>query len=383
MSPWPEVMLGDVASIQRRIIEPRDIREGTLYVGLENVDGGTFTGVGNVGPMDLASAKFMFTPDHVLFGKLRPYLAKIARPWFEGVCSTDILPIAPGAQLDRNYLAHYLAQPAVIARAAQRATGMNLPRLSPKELERFKLPLPPLDEQRRVARVLDAADALRAKRRETLMYAGTLVTSIYSEMFHPSHGSPGRWPRVPLREVARVVRGASPRPAGDPRYFGGSIPWLKISDVTAARGRQVDDIKGSVTEAGAAKSVRLEAGTLILTNSATVGIPKFLGIESCIHDGFLAFLDLDEEALDPVFLWGTLEARRDHLLRLAPEGTQKNLNTGIVKSFQIDLPPLTLQADFAGVVRRLEHEDRSRIAHLTLLEELFPSLQARAFAGEL
>jgi type I restriction enzyme S subunit len=82
-SPWNTVPLAEVATIERHAISPEEIRSGTLYVGLEHLDSaGSFLDVGPVQAGDLASTKFQFTPDHILYGKLRPYLVAIPEPWF-------------------------------------------------------------------------------------------------------------------------------------------------------------------------------------------------------------------------------------------------------------------------------------------------------------
>ena len=129
MSTWATVALNDVADIERDIVDSTEIERGTLYVGLENIEsGGRFVGVRLVDAGELASSKFAFTRQHLLYGKLRPYLAKIARPDFEGICSTDILPILPGPKLDRGYLAWLLLMPEMVALMSSRATGANLPR---------------------------------------------------------------------------------------------------------------------------------------------------------------------------------------------------------------------------------------------------------------
>src|SRR3989442_5439727 len=152
MTAPKRVPLNDVAVIERDIVDPTAIESGTLYVGLENIEsGGRFVGVRPVDAGELASSKFAFTPQHLLYGKLRPYLAKIARPDFEGICSTDILPVLPGPDLDRGYLAWLLLTPEMVALASSRATGANLPRLSSHALGELKIPLPPLPEQRRIA----------------------------------------------------------------------------------------------------------------------------------------------------------------------------------------------------------------------------------------
>jgi len=103
MKAWPTVALADVAAIERDAVQPEAIEDDTIYVGLENIEtGGAFSEVGKVDARALASSKFRFSQRHVLYGKLRPYLAKIACPDFSGICSTDILPILPGSLTGRD-----------------------------------------------------------------------------------------------------------------------------------------------------------------------------------------------------------------------------------------------------------------------------------------
>ncbi|MEP0765944.1 MAG: restriction endonuclease subunit S [Fimbriimonadia bacterium] len=196
------IKLGEVAEFARDGVLPNHIKSGTLFVGLENIKkGGGFEGVSTVDEGELASTKFAFTPKHVLYGKLRPYLAKIALPDFEGVCSTDIIPILPGPKLDRRYLAHYLLTPKMIALASDRAAGANLPRLSPRVLIDFPIPLPPIDEQRRIAAMLDKAEELRAKRRAAIALLDQLPQAIFLEMFGDGV------PLKSLSELAELKRG--------------------------------------------------------------------------------------------------------------------------------------------------------------------------------
>lgn len=176
---WPIAALGDVADIERRSISPSEIPSGSRYVGLEHIEsGGASLSYGKVANGELASNKFHFGPNHILFGKLRPYLAKIVCPDFSGICSTDILPIAPGGRIDKHYLLHFLRRPQTVDWASARSTGVNLPRLSPSELESLEIPLPPLDEQRRIAATLDKADALRRKRKRAVELARSLAGDI-------------------------------------------------------------------------------------------------------------------------------------------------------------------------------------------------------------
>lgn len=103
---------------------------------------------------------------------------------------------------------------------------------------------------------------------------------------------PNGWVWTKVGEIAEVIRGASPRPKGDPRYFGGDIPWIMISDISKEAGKFISKTRDKVTEEGAKKSRYLKTGTLILSNSGTVCVPKILAVDGCIHDGFVAFPNL-------------------------------------------------------------------------------------------
>ena len=164
---------------------------------------------------------------------------------------------------------------------------------------------------------------------------------------------PDTWKWTTVGEITEVIRGASPRPKGDPRYFGGSIPWIMIADLSRQPGKYLFGTREHVTEAGAAKSRRIPAGSLILSNSATVCVPKILKVEGCIHDGFVAFPTLkDNASLDFAYYW--FEYVRPTLIQENRQGiTQVNLNTGIVRDIHFPLPPL---ADQLRIVAEIEKQ---------------------------
>jgi type I restriction enzyme S subunit len=202
---WTTVALGEVADIERNSISPADIESGSRYVGLEHIEsGGASLSFGSVSNGELASNKFSFGPQHILFGKLRPYLAKIVCPNFKGICSTDILPIAPRERVDRRYLLHFLRRPETVAWASSRSTGVNLPRLSPTELSSLEVVLPPLHEQRRIAAILDKADALRRKRIASGLLIGKALDADFIAMFGLCEIGKPNWPSLKVSEVGVV-----------------------------------------------------------------------------------------------------------------------------------------------------------------------------------
>ncbi|HIK06579.1 MAG TPA: restriction endonuclease subunit S [Trichormus sp. M33_DOE_039] len=159
---------------------------------------------------------------------------------------------------------------------------------------------------------------------------------------------PHNWVLVCLGDILNVIRGASPRPKGDPKYFSlerTPYHWIKISDIRKySQGIILTDTDEFLTKEGAEKSVILEKGTLILTNSATIGVPIVLGINGgCIHDGYLAFPYLNENYLNKKYLYYYFLHFQTELKKRAFGGAQLNLNTSIVKNAPFALPPIPEQ----------------------------------------
>ncbi|AQZ51119.1 restriction endonuclease subunit S [Martelella mediterranea] len=373
---WPVVPLEEVATIERSGIDPKSLESETPYVGLENIKtGGELTEVTNVKNGDLKSTKFIFGSNHILYGKLRPYLAKIALPSFSGICSTDILPILPGSHIDRGFLCHYLRQPSLVDFATSRAEGVNLPRLSPKTLAKFKIPLPPLEEQKRIAAILDKADQLRQKRRQAIALLDSLTQSIFVEMFGEETQT------RKLAEVASIRSGSTPS-RSDVENFGGSIPWVKTTEV---KGKVIHFTDETVTQKGAtaARLKTFQPGTILMAmygQGTTRGNVAILGIPATINQACAA---IEPEGLDETFLFHQLKLKYNEIRSMGRGGNQPNLNLEIVGSIDIKVPDSARQQDFKQAIERINHWTDQLILSSEVYESLFASLQFRAFAGEL
>lgn len=383
MKRWPVKALGDVAMIDRVSVLPSDIEDGTTYLGLEHIEsGGKILDRPVVMKGELKSSKFRFSSSHILYGKLRPYLAKITCPSFGGVCSTDILPILPNESIDRRYLCHYLQQPVMVELANSKSSGANLPRLSPKALAELAIPCPPLSEQKRIAEILDRAEALRSQRRAALALLDELTQSIFLDMFGDPITNENRWDMRRIDSICTLVRGSSPRPKGDPKYYGGPVPRLMVADITRD-GWSVTPRIDSLTIEGAKKSRPVPKGTVVMAVSGNVGLVSRLNVDACVHDGFVAFTKLQETVCDPQFLLAVLHFSKSVHEKSKAGAIFINLTTNDIKKLEIPLPPISLQREF---LRRLMHSHDLRIRILEseyLLAELISALQFRAFGGKL
>lgn len=198
---------------------------------------------------------------------------------------------------------------------------------------------------------------------------------------------PSTWEICPINDLCEVVRGGSPRPMGDPRYFGGDIPFIKISDVTRSDGRYVYESETTVNEEGSKKSRLIKQGSIILSNSGTVCVPVFLGVKACIHDGFVAF-DRFPESINQEYLYYFFKYIRPYILNKHKQGvTQVNLNTQIVGEIEFIFPPTEEQKRIVAKIEELFSELDKGIENLkTAREQLKVYRQAvlkHAFEGKL
>lgn len=152
---------------------------------------------------------------------------------------------------------------------------------------------------------------------------------------------PEDWGVRAIGELGEVVRGGSPRPAGDPRYFNGNfIPWLTVASLTTISKNQsyVCSTKSCLTEEGSKKSRVLEKGTLIISNSgATLGVAKILGLRCCANDGIAALLN--QRAGDKPFLIQYINTKTKYLHDIVASGNgQPNLNTDLIRQIKVPFP---------------------------------------------
>lgn len=369
--------LGKVATIERRGVDPAQVDPATRYIGLEHIArGGRITATETVSSAEIKSTKFQFTPSHLLFGKLRPNLGKIARPVAAGVCSTDILPVLPGPELSRDYLFHYLSQPRMIDFAASQASGANLPRLSPKALEDFIIPLPPLDEQRRIAAILDQADGIREKRSETRARLEDLAESLFLDLFDEDSADAVSFDSV----VTSFRNGLSPAKAGTvlSDVLTLSSVTQGIFDPTA--------VKTSTFMAKPPAAMRVSGDDFLICrgngnlNLVGVGVSPGHDYPDLTFPDTVIAASLDAAKVDPVYLemaWKRPAVRRQvESVARTTNGTYK-INQQSLGAVRIVIPPLSEQQEFARRIRTIPNPGLSE------LNELFSSLQSRAFAGQL
>lgn len=295
-------------------------------------------------------------PGQVLFGKRRAYQRKVAVADFHAVCSGDIYVFesANPERLLPELLPFICQSDAFLEHAVGTSAGSLSPRTNWSSLAEYEFEVPALNEQRRIARVLESARATADQHRELVAWTKGLKRAVIAEQI-PGLAR-GRYAR--LSSLSQIVRGSTPRPASDPRYFNGSfVPWITVGEITADEMPYLTRTSTMLTEAGAGKSRLLKRGTVVLSNSGySLGVPKILSIDGCANDGVAAFLELDA-SVNSLFLyyvlWGMTELFRT---RVAAGGDQPNLNTQRIGAVEIPMPPRDDQDSVAELLFALDQQ---------------------------
>ena len=195
---------------------------------------------------------------------------------------------------------------------------------------------------------------------------------------------PQGWEWCRIASLADVVRGGSPRPAGSPIFYDGSIPFLKVADLTRESSIYVKSFSSTIKEAGLSKTRLVGAGTLLLTNSgATLGVPKICTFETTFNDGIAAFLSLDERLKLYVY-W--FFCYMTDLYRNINQGTaQPNLNTDIIKMTLVPIPPykeqIRIVEELGNVSPIIKHYEKAQ-DELDGLNESIPKLIKQSILQE-
>ena len=336
--------------------------------------------------------------------------------------------VDPKAEASPLFLFYNFQSPQSREQFARIATGTTISNLSQANLSSVDIYLPPLAEQIAIAHILGALDdriELNRQTNETLEAMAQALFKSWFVDFDPvidnalAAGNdipepfkaraaarqalgdarkalpeeirrefpdgfefrdgmgwvPLGWSVEPLGNFVSVKRGGSPRPIHDFLADEG-LPWVKISDATASTTRFLNSTKQFIKPEGLKKTTLLSAGALILSNSATPGLPKFLMLDACIHDGWLHFPEVKH--FDDFYLYQLFLIVRTQLLQQGNGSVFLNLKTEILRNHVVVVPPADLIASMrnflAGIHNSLEVVDQEVMSLTKIRDLLLPKL---------
>jgi type I restriction enzyme S subunit len=339
---------------------------------------------------------------------LRSFQGGIEKSHFRGCVSTAYTVLRSTKNIQAKYWEYLLKSSPYIDALSSVTDGIREGRsISYSQFGGLPLPFPSVHEQTAIAAFLDyetaKIDALIEEQRRLIELLKekrqAIISHAVTRGLNPDAPVkdcgvdwigliPQHWEVSKLGQTANIVRGGSPRPAGDSRFFNGDfMPWITVGEVTKDDSMYLVATESMLTEVGAEQSRTIDSGTLVLTNSgATLGVPKILGITGCANDGILAFLDLKANA-NKKYLYFVLGSLTSELRERMKQGSgQPNLNTGIVSALQVPLPPVVEQLAIVAELERMQDEFGALMAQaetsVTLLQERRSALISAAVTGK-
>jgi|GEM_PF-1217553 len=245
-------------------------------------------------------------------------------------------------------------------------TSTGLHNLDTDSYEDLTIPFPSLPEQRRIADIISTVEEQIQQTDRIIENTEELKEGLMQDLFTEGLNDnksvkerlgakirkiPQHWDVVRLDEISDIKRGASPRPIGDDKYFGGDVGWIRISDITQTESKYVTEPSDYLSELGVSESVLIEPETLVLSISATIGKPAILQTEGCIHDGIVALRNLREN-VDIEYLYYALQDLQPRIQaqNQRAAGHQTNVNSKVVRQSEVPLPPLKEQRKIAEVL---------------------------------
>ena len=270
-----------------------------------------------------------------------------------------------------------LLNTSITKQAMLQAEGTGQKVLSLRKFKSIKASVPSLAEQSAIGSLVRTLDDLLASYKDNLANYQSLKANMLSKMF-PKAGKTvpeirldrfeGEWEEKCIGEIADIVRGASPRPIQDPKWFDSNseIGWLRISDVTSQNGR-IHSLEQKISKLGQEKTRVLTEPHLLLSIAATVGKPVVNYVKTGVHDGFLIFMN---PKFDREFMFQWLEMFRKKWNRYGQPGSQVNLNSDIVKNQKILIPCMEEQQAIGFYFSNLDNLINSHQEKISQLETL-------------
>jgi len=273
-----------------------------------------------------------------------------------------------------EYLLHTFNSKFVTRQIPALITGSALKQLSVKNLKKLKIPLPPLDQQKKIAAILDAADAYRQKTKALIEKYDELTQSLFLDMFGDETGS-----LTELGKVIKTVGGGTPSKDNE-QYWNGSIPWASVKDLKSDRLNKTQDF---ITQAGVDNSATrvIPNGSLIVATRMAVGRAAICEMDVAINQDLKAIQLIGE--INITYLLYLFKSKENYFDSVSSGATVKGIKIEHITKLKVNLPEIDLQNQFAERVQAIEAQKAQAQASLAGAEDLFNSLLQRAFKGEL
>ena len=377
------VRLGDVCEISSSKANLTDDKIWLLNLDMVEQQTGKIISYYYVNKNELNGSITQFDTENILYSKLRPNLNKVVVPDRNGFSTSELLPLKPNSKiLCREYLALYLRSDSFVSWAISKTAGAKMPRLGTKALLDKEIPLPPLDEQRRIAATLDKVSDLISKRRQQLDKLDELVKARFVEMFGDPVSNPYDWNLRGLLQLGDCKNGMNFHSTD----IGVNVHCLGVGDFKNLSCISDTSKLPTVSLTGMpSDEYMLKDGDIVFVrsngNKALVGrsLVVYPATTPTTFSGFCIRFRLHCDEVKADYLLRVLKTDSIRKKMAGRGANIQNLNQKILGELQIPVPPLDLQNQFTGFVEQIE-KTKVTISHsLEKLETLKKALMQEYF----
>lgn len=357
-------------------VEPADT-DLERYVGLEHLDPESLKLRRWGSPADVIGQKLKFWKGDIIYGKRRAYQRKLAVADFDGICSAHAMVLRAKQDVILPELLPFFLQSEIFhQRAMEISVGSLSPTINWSALAKQEFPLPPVDEQRRIADLLWAADDSITEYTNAIASLEKLKIAYWQEIKLKD-----KYPLVRLREVAEIATGSTPHRGTAEYWKDGIIPWLPTQKVNEKIIRQADEF---ITEKAFKEcSMKLFPANSILValygEGKTRGSVGYLTFDSCVNQAFGAIKPT--EKVDGWFLYHWLDNSYVELRGFSQGSSQKNLNAQLLGQFKIPLPDKKEQESISAMLNNFSGRINDIFAHIEILRTLKKNLLTTLITG--
>lgn len=335
-SSWKVWRFDQIAVNVNDRVKPGDV-DVDYYVGLEHLNPDSLKIRRWGSPDDVEATKLLFNKGDIIFGRRRVYQRKLAVADFDGICSAHAMVLRPKTDVVLpEFLPFFMQSDLFMNRALEISVGSLSPTINWKTLAKQEFALPPLEEQRRIAELLERTeDTLRAYQ-EAHATCKTLLAASLEDLLSPETQG---WSTAKIGELFHVVSGGTPR-RNRPELWGGGIPWVKTGEVNYSL---ITSTEEDITEQGlknsSAKLVPPNSVVMALFGQGpTLGRVGILGIAATTNQACAVILPTDGKNMN--FLFFYLWRQYERIRATARGAAQPNLNLAMVKALKV--PNITL-----------------------------------------
>ena len=375
--------LGDVCAVSSSNAPISGNRIWLLNLDMVEQQTGNIISYNYVGNDDLNGSIIQFDTDNVLYSKLRPNLNKVVIPDRGGFATSEMLPLKPNASvLCREYLAAYLRSDSFVSWAVSKTAGAKMPRLGTKVLLDKEIPLPPLEEQRRIAAQLDKVSDLIAKRRAQLDKLDLLVKARFVEMFGDPVSNEKDWTNVSLGDIAEIRIGPFGSLLHKEDYITGGHALVNPSHIIDGQICVDENLTVSDEKYDELSAYRLELDDIVLGRRGEMGRCAVVHQKGLLC-GTGSIIIRPNALMKPYFLQNIISnpAYKKIIEDKAVGVTMMNLNVPIVSALTVPLLPVHLQEQFIDFMELVDKSKLTTQQSLDKLETLKKALMQQYFGG--